>query len=564
LSFRQRLRLGSSWAVAVFGFLVGVLLLSFFGLTPVPVRDSTDPGWYLYFYTYVGVALFGIAFAIGSIIAVCKRRLAALIFLSFIPLASFCISYQDAGYLYWEERGGIFETPVPWLAITLGIVFFAPFATLLVAAKSRRISAYLGFGASVLVAVVVFATSHWTRALVPRLAGWSIPLLLPATFWYVSEKREWPILLLTAAEPRSWQRRLGRTAALCLVFLSLFVVVTFGLAVLKSSFWSRGDCNEKPLFARPIHHEQAVFTAHTIYVPRSENESGVWFGSWAIAVVKERFWGLPQWFPRVVLLVNYPFQGHKDYFIDGSRSPGLFARFLPIVPTNLCSRTNLVSNAPADLRLLRRPPQSGQTHLIGFVATPQSKTGAFSSVLPLENATLKLIGPTDTKILTTDKDGVYQIDGLAPGNYSLQLLLPADQIVLGHGEKEPLRIHLEENSIASAEFVVFWNGRISGRVTDEKGKAAHVMVTVSHPDGGAVLGYARSSVVTDQRGNYQLDRIPAGQYVVSVNPDGPSDESPYSKQFYPSASDIQNARVLELGDGQEVSGIDFMTPRIRK
>jgi hypothetical protein len=45
-----------------------------------------------------------------------------------------------------------------------------------------------------------------------------------------------------------------------------------------------------------------------------------------------------------------------------------------------------------------------------------------------------------------------------------------------------------------------------------------------------------------------------------MNPNGPSGESPYDLDYYPSGVRKDKARVFDLGAGQRIAGIDFQVP----
>ncbi len=90
---------------------VGFLVLAGFGMAWLPFHDDS-PGWLLRWIQYVGGALLGAVFLVGTIIALRNRRRAGIIFLSSMPVAVFCLAYPSAGYLVWHsDGGGWFEPP---------------------------------------------------------------------------------------------------------------------------------------------------------------------------------------------------------------------------------------------------------------------------------------------------------------------------------------------------------------------------------------------------------------------------------------------------------------------
>jgi hypothetical protein len=112
------------------------------------------------------------------------------------------------------------------------------------------------------------------------------------------------------------------------------------------------------------------------------------------------------------------------------------------------------------------------------------------------------------------------------------------------------------------QFELYWNGRVEGRVTDDSGKPAHVYVEIQNADGSRLPGYVNYFSLTHADSSYEINQIPPGRYIVLINPDGPFHDSLYATLYYPSALHRQEARVLVLGEGQEMKGIDFTVHRL--
>jgi len=166
------------------------------------------------------------------------------------------------------------------------------------------------------------------------------------------------------------------------------------------------------------------------------------------------------------------------------------------------------------------------------------------------------------KTVSTDESGVYEFVGVAPGDYTLQMLVPENQLVGFFGEKSDIAFHLEDHDLVEHNFELFWNGRIQGRVTDDSGKPAHAWVQLRNADGSQVPGYVRFFLQTNRDGSYQYNKVPAGRYQVVVNPSGPYDEWPFDMQYYPTGVKATDALVLPLAEGQLLEGIDFKAPRL--
>ena len=455
-----------SWLVVTLGLLIGFLALARFGMSWPPFHDDL-PGWLLNWIGYGGAALLGPVFLAATIVGVRDRKRAGIIFLSSMPVAVFCLAYPSAGYLVWHSDGsGWFEPPEIPTAIGLTSLFFLLIFSALLAIRYKKRFVYLFVVVAVL-AGIVFGRSHWTKAFLPSFGGWSALFLVFGVFWLGTDKRGWPSLLL----PRqcSVSRRVAAVVLTIIVVFCVDVTVTFGLSALGSSLWS-GDCGGHGPSVRPRSPYHAVFTARLVFVGRSiealthspsnflsSKGYDARVGDWVIGVVQEKFWGLPSWTPRLVLLTNFVYWKGETYFVDGSRGRGLLTERLPIVEGGLCGgRTRPIGDAIVDLRLLHEPSSTG-TRLIGYVREPEKFVGGLVPPVPFKLATgakISVTGPAGTRVITTDPSGVYEMDDLPLGDYTLQLLAPD-----GHLEGRPKRlsqakVRLDDRGPVEQDFVL--------------------------------------------------------------------------------------------------------------
>jgi hypothetical protein len=557
------------------GLLLGFVALARFGMAWPPFHDEL-PGWVLRWIEYGGGALLGPVFLAGTIAALRNRKRAGLLFLSCMPVTVFCLAYPSAGYLVWHSDGsGWFEPPEIPTAIGLATLFFLPVFAALLAIRYRKRAVYLLVATAVL-AGIVFGRSHWTKAFLPPFAGWSALFLVFALFWLETNRRGWPSLLQPRLRPLS--RRVAAFVLTCAVVFCVDVMVTFGLSALGSSLFSP-DCGGHAPVIRPRSPYHAVFTARIIFVGRSieallggrrsflsSKGYDPRVGDWAIGVAQERFWGLPSWTPRLVLLTNFIYWKGETYFVDGSRGHGLLSERLPIIEGGVsCSRTRPVSDAVVDLRLLHEQASTG-TRLVGYVREPQKFVGGLVPPVPLKpaaGAKINVAGPAGSRVITTDASGIYEVDDLPAGDYTAQLVVPENQIVgFFKNEEAPANVHLDDRGLVEHNFELFWNGRIEGRVKDDSGKPAHVWVMLMSADGTQLPGFVNFAQLTNEDGSYEIEKIPTGRYIILLDPHGPRDEWPYDIQFYPSAGSAGDARVLDLSEGQVISGIDFHVQRL--
>lgn len=179
---------------------------------------------------------------------------------------------------------------------------------------------------------------------------------------------------------------------------------------------------------------------------------------------------------------------------------------------------------------------------------------------------------------TTDQDGNYRISDIPPGTYqvhtSLSAYVPSDE----SGRPRSV-IVMEGENIEEINFSMVKGGVITGRITDADGRPViqqQVRVLSAAPRDSRVVAqsppqvnYPVSNTVTDDRGVYRLFGLRAGKYQVSS---GQSDSAPgppsslpgriaYKEVFYPDATELGKATVLEVGEGSENTNIDIVLGR---
>jgi protocatechuate 3,4-dioxygenase beta subunit len=186
------------------------------------------------------------------------------------------------------------------------------------------------------------------------------------------------------------------------------------------------------------------------------------------------------------------------------------------------------------------------------------------------------LAPMDTaQTITTDSQGHFVVNGLAPGSYELSAVKNgfARQV---YGERAPGRPGTvvtvsAEQVIKDVVFRLVAAGALSGHVTDTRGgplTGILVQLLRSIYDAkGRRTFQSVSSARTNERGEYRMYLITPGRFFVSAAPAAAPDPSimPINQvdepglvlTYYPGSSDPSGALSIEVEPGSESGSIDF-------
>jgi hypothetical protein len=244
-------------------------------------------------------------------------------------------------------------------------------------------------------------------------------LIIPGLFWLFAARRNWPSPISKGFLSRRPALRAGLGAG-------AFVTLVAGafLCSLALPWWSFGDCGGQPLLDERGVPRYIDFTARVLLVgPRTFLGKALW----SIARVEERF-SSPR-LPNIVILRGFfdPNDKAASYFVEGSRSRGALLRFLPfIIEPVPCGRTQSAKDADVALRILHDGPPKTGVRLIGRVYEEKSKE-------PVPGAGVSIQGPPGNIVSVTDARGVYDLNGLPAGQYTVGMQVQdAQGRPLGH------------------------------------------------------------------------------------------------------------------------------------
>lgn len=185
-------------------------------------------------------------------------------------------------------------------------------------------------------------------------------------------------------------------------------------------------------------------------------------------------------------------------------------------------------------------------------------------------------GAGEEYVALTDADGRYRVTGLAEGKYLARALLGG---YVREGPSTNYSLHesvslKEGESREDVDFALARGGVITGRVTDAEGRPLIArVVSLQAVDEEGVKSEASGlnlmelmmnfdAFQTDDRGVYRLFGLRAGRYLVSAGGDSEialltGAAGKYPRVWHPDATDENQAKVIEVKAGDEITGVDI-------
>ncbi|MDX2152681.1 MAG: carboxypeptidase-like regulatory domain-containing protein [Bryobacteraceae bacterium] len=175
---------------------------------------------------------------------------------------------------------------------------------------------------------------------------------------------------------------------------------------------------------------------------------------------------------------------------------------------------------------------------------------------------------------TTDDGGRFRFDSLTPGFYALTAardgFLPMTVVQEGGLARQSLALWLPGQRITGVTVRLRPAGVIAGRVRFQDGESAlgvPVQVWRQQYVRGRRTYAAAGTVVTNDLGEYRLHSLPPGAYFVAAirqpPPPAPGVAEPEDpgpqpvSTFYTAATRLGEGTAVQVGLGQEVSGVDI-------
>lgn len=250
---------------------------------------------------------------------------------------------------------------------------------------------------------------------------------------------------------------------------------------------------------------------------------------------------------------SYNFKVGEKYLVYGSE-------YERIIGTSICSRTSPLSNAQIDLEILRqiKSNQPVQLRLFGTLYLYSSETGSVNTIPKVKVTAKNEAG----KIYETvsDETGNYRFMNLPFGKYNIQTAYKENFIK----NIETVIKAAKAEQCAEKNFYFREGGSIRGRVVDNEGKPvagltvyAERLVFAPEEAKGSKFYDAR----TDENGNYFIEGLHKGKYILSINYDSsiPND-FPFPATFYPNAKTKEQAENILVTTEKPLTGYNIQLP----
>ncbi|HSE30412.1 MAG TPA: carboxypeptidase regulatory-like domain-containing protein, partial [Pyrinomonadaceae bacterium] len=226
--------------------------------------------------------------------------------------------------------------------------------------------------------------------------------------------------------------------------------------------------------------------------------------------------------------------------------------------TSICTRTKQISKATEDLAYARgltkaKPGGKLTVEVVRFDRGPDG----VGRQAALAGIPVKISGPETDLNRTTDRSGTIVVTDLPAGDYEVSAAAPG-----GLTDAQSLRkIKLAERGCGLVHFSFVVDGRLNGRVVSATGlPIPRAEIFLIAADKEKYAGHWATSY-SDENGNYNFDRIPAGRYTLITRFDGMTSQNrPFPTLYYPGVSERSEAKVFTISEGQRLENFELVMP----
>ena len=237
---------------------------------------------------------------------------------------------------------------------------------------------------------------------------------------------------------------------------------------------------------------------------------------------------------------DFHFKVGVEYLVYGFREKDGKIR------TGKCTRTAPVSEAAEDIRFLRSLPTQVGGRILGRVrfVNPEAQNGTVAGMITESGND----GNHKTRVAGS---GLYEVNGLVPGSYR-ETFTPDDDST----EFVTLDRSIPVNGSCAGSSVLLGNASVSGNVLDQTGRSVPgVEVFLYYALDGRFHPDVFLKTRTDAVGGFAFHRVEPVKFILATQV-GVS-----GMTFFPSTQDASKTDVIEVRDGNPLSGFTIRVPR---
>lgn len=181
---------------------------------------------------------------------------------------------------------------------------------------------------------------------------------------------------------------------------------------------------------------------------------------------------------------------------------------------------------------------------------------------PFRNIKVEIQSESQSFTTITDEEGNYLFSDVPPGEYSIKCDLPERL----DAENNVQKLTVSTQSCKEYDIVALTTGQISGTVFSHDGKPLNVEVEIVVASEVDKSNPRRFVTRADwQSGKFEFKNIPPAQYLLGFNL-GTLCTQPFGhrrglfcspRTYYPGVSDISQATLINLGEGEQLKELDF-------
>ena len=254
---------------------------------------------------------------------------------------------------------------------------------------------------------------------------------------------------------------------------------------------------------------------------------------------------------------GYRFQRGQQYivFTEQGTEGRVFA--------TICNGTRPASEGTAllpQLRAMRDGKRVASVFGVLRRAEPPTLAAPGDPDDPVPNVALRLRSRYDRFTANTDKDGIFSFYDVHAGDYQFTADLPPILQLSERTLTGPLpTFTIPAGACYEYNVDALPTGRVAGTISDPDGKplqlASLELFRVGNYNG------ARSGLWTFQgsKGVFEFDHVGPGQYIIVYNRGNRMNpNSPYPRTFYPGTENPDEAKYVEVKEGDNLANMDFV------